>query len=184
MSRIGKQPVAIPDKVKVAVADRTVTVESGPNKLNFSFRPEIAVKVDDKTRQVVVERKGDSREARALHGLTRAIIANMVEGVTKGFAKELEVNGVGWTAAVQGGKVVLNVGYADPKVVEIPKGVKVEIQQNKIKVSGADKQMVGEIASQIRRQRKPEPYNGKGIKYVDEKIIRKQGKAFAGGGSG
>ncbi len=180
MSRIGKKPVAIPANVKVAVSGNTVTVESGKNKLSRTIPHLVAVKVDDKAKEVVVTREGDTKEAKALHGTTRAHLANMIEGVTKGFAKELEINGVGWTAAVQGTKIVLNVGYADPKIVNFPAGVKVEVQQNKIKVSGADCQAVGQVASEIRSKRPPEPYNGKGIKYVNEVIIRKQGKAFAG----
>ncbi len=183
MSRIGNKPVALPSGVKVAVSgDRVVTVESGNKKLTMTHRPEVSVQVDEASKQVVVTRRDDSRTARALHGLTRALIANMVTGVTTGFSRELEVNGVGWTARVQGKKVALNVGYADTREVAIPDGVTVEVQGNRIKVSGPDKQAVGQLAANIRAQRKPEPYNGKGIKYVDEVIIRKQGKAFAGGG--
>ena len=182
MSRIGKKPVAVPDNVKVVINGRDVVVESGKNKLTFTTTPQVGVRVDAQAKEVVIERKGEDRFSRAMHGTTRARIANMIEGVTKGFTKELEVNGVGWTAKVQGAKVALNVGYADTREVEIPAGVKVEVQQNRIKVSGADKQAVGQVAAEIRSHRPPEPYNGKGIKYVDEQIIRKQGKAFAGGG--
>mgnify|MGYP005855369021 CR=1 FL=1 len=184
MSRIGKKPVAIPDKVTVAVSARTVTVSAGKNALNFTHRPEVAVKVDADAKQVVVERTAETRQARAMHGLTRAILANMIEGVTTGFKKELEINGVGWGAVVQGNTIVLSVGYADKRKVTIPAGVKVEVNQNRVMVSGADRQMVGQVAADIRRHRPPEPYNGKGIKYVDEVITRKQGKAFAGGGAG
>jgi large subunit ribosomal protein L6 len=180
MSRIGKKPVPVPDNVKVAVAGQTVTVESGKNKLSFSFKPQVVVKFDPATKAVIVTRAGDSREARALHGTTRALIANMIEGVTKGFTRELELVGVGWTVAVQGSQVVLNVGFANPRTVAIPAGVKVEVAGMKIKVSGPDSQAVGSVAAIIRAQRPPEPYNGKGIKYSDEIIIRKQGKAFAG----
>jgi large subunit ribosomal protein L6 len=183
MSRIGKQPVAIPGNVKVSVSARVVTVESGPKKLTFNHRPEISVKVDDKAKAVVVERQGNDRLAKALHGMTRAMISNMVMGVTAGFSKELEVNGVGWSAKVQGQMVVLNIGFADPRQVKIPAGVKVEITQNKIKISGPEKQAVGQLAAEVRSQRPPEPYNGKGIKYIDERIIKKAGKAFAGGKS-
>lgn len=183
MSRIGKKPVAVPDNVKVAVNGRDVVVESGKNKLTFRHREQVAVAFDAAAKSVVVNRLSEDRLARALHGTTRATIANMIEGVTKGFVKELEVVGVGWTAAIQGAKIVLNVGYADPRVVAIPAGVKVEVQQTKIKVSGSDRQAVGQVAAVIRSQRPPEPYNGKGIKYSDEKIVRKAGKAFAGGSS-
>ena len=179
MSRIGKKPIAIEGGASVSVTGQTVTVQKGDQRLSFEHRPEVSVKVEGS--EVVVSRSDDSRTAKALHGLTRSLIANMVEGVTKGFSKELEVVGVGWNAKVQGMKVALNVGYADTRQVPIPPGVTVEVEGNKIKVSGADKQLVGQCAAEIRAQRKPEPYNGKGIKYADEVITRKQGKAFAGG---
>ncbi len=182
MSRIGKQPVEVPAGVSVSIQGRDVTVEAGGNRLSMTHRPEVDVRLEDDPKRVVVERKGESRTARAMHGLTRALIANMIQGVTKGFTRELEIAGVGWGARVQGRKVVLNLGYADPKEVTIPDGVSVEVQQNRVKVSGPDKQLVGQCAAVIRAQRKPEPYNGRGIKYSDEQIIRKQGKAFAGGG--
>lgn len=182
MSRIGKKPVPIAGSAKVSVAGREVTVQAGNNRLSFTHRPEVSVKVDEDAKQVVVERHGDSRRARAMHGLTRALVANMIQGVTAGFTRELEINGVGWNARVQGNKVALSVGYADVREVTIPAGVSVEVQQNRIKVAGPDKQQVGQLAATIRAQRPPEPYNGKGIKYVEEVITRKQGKAFAGGG--
>ncbi len=180
MSRIGKQPVTLPSGVKVSVQNRTVTVESGSARLSMTHRPEIAVRVEGQ--QVLVERAGDERAARAYHGLTRALIHNMVVGVTSGFKKELEVIGVGWNAQVRGKKVILNVGYADAKEVTIPDGVNVQVAGNRITIAGANRQAVGQCAADIRAKRKPEPYNGRGIKYVDEVIIRKQGKAFAGGG--
>lgn len=179
MSRIGKKPVPIPDKVKVTVANQLVTVDGGKSKLTLAIKPQVSVKVENN--QVLVTRNDDSRLARALHGTTRAHLANMMQGVTQGFTKELEVVGVGWTVALQGNKIVLNLGYANPRVVPVPAGVKVEVQQNKIKISGADCQAVGQLAAVVRSQRPPEPYNGKGIKYTDEHIVRKQGKAFAGG---
>lgn len=182
MSRIGKKPVELPGKVKATVSGRDVTIENGQNKLQLTHRPEITVRVDEQARSVVVERKDDSRMAKSLHGLTRSLIENMVVGVTQGFSEELEINGVGWNAKLQGQQVNLAVGYADVRTVKVPSGVKVEIVQNRIKISGIDKQKVGQLAAEIRSQRKPEPYNGKGIKYVDEKIIRKAGKAFAGSG--
>jgi large subunit ribosomal protein L6 len=179
MSRIGKKPVALAG-AKVSVSGSQVTVEAGSNRLSLTHRPEVSVKVDGD--QVVVERKDDSRTAKAMHGLTRSLISNMIQGVTKGYEKHLEINGVGWTAKLQGNKVNLKVGYADTRVVEVPGGIKVDIQGNKLKISGADKQLVGQVAAEIRAHRKPEPYNGRGIKYADEHIIRKQGKAFASGG--
>ncbi|MCE9590457.1 MAG: 50S ribosomal protein L6 [Planctomycetes bacterium] len=181
MSRIGKKPVPLPTNVKANINGRTVTIESGKNKLSIEHHDQVVVKSDGK--QITIERSNESRLARALHGLTRALISNMVTGVTTGFVKELELNGVGWTIKVQGPKVMMSVGYADVREVAIPPGAKVEVVQNRIKVSGPDKQVVGQLAAQIRSHRPPEPYNGKGIKYIDEIIVRKQGKAFAGGGA-
>lgn len=180
MSRIGKKPVPLAGGVKVSVSGRTVTVEKGSNRLSIDHRPEVKVEVDDDNKQVVITRKNDSRIAKAMHGLTRSLINNMIIGVDKGFEKTLEINGVGWTARQQGMQVALNAGYADTKMVDIPNGVKVEIQGNQIKVSGPDKQKVGQCAAQIRAVRKPEPYNAKGIKYSDEVIARKQGKVGVG----
>jgi large subunit ribosomal protein L6 len=181
MSRIGKKPVPLPSGVKCNVSGRTVVVESSKGKLSMTHRPEVTVKVEGG--QVVVERNHESRVARAMHGMTRAIINNMVVGVSAGFKKVLEVNGVGWTIQVQGKKVKLNVGYADTRELTIPMGVDVQVAGSKVTVSGADRQAVGQLAADIRRQRPPEPYNGKGIKYSDEQIVRKQGKQFAGGGA-
>ena len=181
MSRIGKKPVPIEGGAKVSVSGRDVLVEAGGKRLSLTHRPEVSVKVDAQANTVVVDRCDNSRIAKAMHGLTRSLIANMIEGVTKGFSRELEIGGVGWTAAVQGNKVRLNVGYADTREVLIPSDITVDVKQSRIKVSGPDKQMVGQVAAQIRAQRKPEPYNGKGIRYSDEHIVRKQGKAFAGG---
>lgn len=182
MSLIGKKPIPVESGAKVSIAGQTVTVEGGKTRLSFDFDRELAVELDDDGKNVLVTRVTETKKAKALHGTTRAIISNMIEGVTKGFSRELEVVGVGWNAQLQGKTVVLNVGYAHPRKVNVPDGVNVEIQQNKIKVTGPDKQLVGQTAAAIRSQRKPEPYNGKGIKYSDEVIIRKQGKAFAGGG--
>ncbi|MCC6579950.1 MAG: 50S ribosomal protein L6 [Phycisphaeraceae bacterium] len=182
MSRIGKKPIPVPSGVKIAVSGSQVCVEAGSNKLAITTRPEVTVRFDDQTRQVIVERRDDERQSKASHGLTRALINNMITGVTQGFVKELEITGVGWSAQLKGQQVSLNVGYADAKLVPVPAGVKVEIAGNKIKISGSDKQKVGQVAAEIRSKRPPEPYNGKGIKYSDEKIVRKEGKAFAGGG--
>jgi len=182
MSRIGKKPIPVPAGVNVTVQGNSVAVEAGKNKLSFNYRPEVAVVYDAAAKTITVSRKAETRQAKALHGMSRAMIQNLIIGVTTGYSRDLELNGVGWTAVVQGNKVVLTVGFADKKIVEIPAGVKVDIVQNKIKVSGADKQKVGQTAAEIRKQRKPEPYNGKGIKYAEEVIVRKQGKAFASGG--
>lgn len=180
MSRVGKTPIELPAGVNVTVNGSQLSVENSGKKLEITLRPEVSIEVDTDAKLVKVARIDDSRTAKAMHGLTRALVQNMIIGVTKGYEKELEVNGVGWTAAVKGTTVELKVGYADIKKVEIPAGVTVDVKANKIKVSGIDKQLVGQTAASIREQRKPEPYNGKGIKYVDETIIRKQGKAFAG----
>lgn len=178
MSRIGRKPVDIPRGVDVQVADGKVTVKGGSGTLSIDHRPEVRVKVEGG--QVVVERLDEQRKTRAFHGMTRSLIQNMVQGVSEGFTKELEVVGVGWGVRMEGQAVALNVGYADTRKVAVPSGVKVEIAQNRIKISGPDKQQVGQLAADIRRQRKPEPYNGKGIKYADERIVRKQGKAVGG----
>jgi large subunit ribosomal protein L6 len=178
MSRVGKQPIAIPSGVKVAVNGCEVVVEGKNGKLSFTHRPQISVAVDGDI--VNVTRCDDSREAKALHGLTRSLVNNMVIGVTNGYEKNLEVNGVGWNAQVKGREVHLNVGFADTRIVGIPESVNVTVEGNKIKVVGPNKQLVGQCAAQIRSHKKPEPYNGKGIKYSDEVILRKEGKALAG----
>lgn len=180
MSRIGKLPIELPSGVKATIADRTVTVQGKGGTLTFEHRPEVTVKVEDN--QIVVERVNDSKKAKAMHGTTRSVLANMVVGVSDGFKRELEINGVGWTARVQGRTVALNLGYADTREVPIPNGVDVEVQGNRIIVSGTDKQQVGQVAAACRAHRKPEPYNHKGVKYTDEVLIKKEGKAFAGGG--
>ena len=182
MSRIGKAPIAIPGGVEVSVKGRDVNVKGPKGNLSITLRPEVEVAVEGSTACVTLNGSGAARAARAYHGLTRSLVNNMVEGVTKGFTRELEINGVGWGAKLQGKQVVLNVGFAQPRFVNIPDGVSVEVNGNKVKVTGADKQQVGQTAAAIRATRKPEPYNGKGVKYVEEQIIRKQGKAFAGGG--
>lgn len=182
MSRIGKMPVTIPSGVNVSVSGRTVTVQGKSGTLTYEHRPEVTVKVEDNS--VVVTRNDEQKQTRAYHGLTRALINNMVQGVTEGFKRDLEINGVGWTARVQGRKLALNVGYADTRELEIPMGVEVDVQGNKIAVTGADKQAVGQFAARVRGQRPPEPYNHKGIKYAEEVLVKKEGKAFAGGGAG
>lgn len=181
MSRIGKQPVDIPSGVSVSLAGRTLTVQGPKGTLTMDHRPEIDVAVEGN--QVLVARRNDAKTSRAYHGLTRALIQNMVIGVTEGYKKELEINGVGWNAQIQGRKLNLNVGYADTRVLEIPMGVEVNVQGNKITVEGIDKQAVGEFAARTRAQRVPEPYNHKGIKYSDEVLVKKEGKAFASGGA-
>jgi len=183
MSRIGKLPIPIASGATVKVNGKQVSVQGKLGTLTYTHRPEVTVTVNDEDKQVEVKRRDDSRTARAMHGLTRALIANMIKGVTEGYKIDLEITGVGWNAQVQGKKVNLNVGFADTRVVPIPDGVSVEVQGGtKLSVTGTDKQQVGQCAAQIRSHRKPEPYNAKGIKYSDEVVARKEGKAFASGG--
>lgn len=181
MSRIGKKPVQVPKGVKVSLNGRKITVEGPKGKLEFEHRPEVSVKWDESEQSISVlvdESRLENRLVRALWGTTRAIIRNMVEGVTKGFEKKLEVVGVGWTAATTGKELKLNVGFADPVLVAIPAGLTVSVDKQFISIAGADRQAVGQFAAQVRSKRPPEPYNGKGIKYADEVIQRKQGKQF------
>jgi large subunit ribosomal protein L6 len=181
MSRIARKPVMIPSGVKVAVnaAARTVIFEGPKGKLSMSFRPEVGVKVEGTKVEVTMDPAiVDLGSNKAFWGTTRALIATAVDGVLKGYERKLEIIGVGWGARVQGKKLVLTVGYANTLDVAIPDGVKVEVNQTMVTVSGPDKQAVGQFASKCRALRKPEPYNGKGIKYFDEVIQRKQGKAF------
>ncbi|MSR03986.1 MAG: 50S ribosomal protein L6 [Phycisphaerales bacterium] len=181
MSRIARKPVMIPAGVKVAVnpAARTVNFEGPKGKLSMTYRPEVGVKLEGAIVEVTMDPAiVELGSNRAFWGTTRALIATAVEGVLKGYEKKLEIVGVGWGAKVQGKKLVLTVGFANTLDVAIPEGVKVEVVQMMITVSGPDKQAVGEFASKCRAKRKPEPYNGKGIKYTTEVIQRKQGKAF------
>ena len=181
MSRIARKPVMIPAGVKVAVnpASRTVNFEGPKGKLSMTYRPEVGVKLEGAIVEVTMDPAiVDLGSNRAFWGTTRALIATAVEGVLKGYEKKLEIVGVGWGAKVQGKKLVLTVGFANTLDVAIPDGVKVEVVQMMITVTGPDKQAVGEFASKCRAKRKPEPYNGKGIKYTTEVIQRKQGKAF------
>jgi large subunit ribosomal protein L6 len=177
MSRIGKKPVAIPDGVKVSVADRTVAVEGPKGKLQWQHRPEVHVTVEGKS--VSVGRNGDERLARALHGLTRAMVANMIVGVKDGYEQRLEIIGVGYLAAVQGKVLQLRVGLANELQVPIPEGIKVSVPDPQhMVIQGIDKQLVGQFSAAVRALRKPEPYKGKGIRYLGEPVRRKQGKAM------
>lgn len=176
MSRIGKKPVTITGGAKVAVQGRTINVEGPLGKLSWEHRPEVSVKIDGD--HVIVERANDEREARALHGLTRALIDNMVEGVTKGFEKRLEIVGVGYLAAIKGDVLQLRVGFANEIHKKIPKGLKVTCpDQTHVVISGCDKQLVGQFAAEVRAARKPEPYKGKGIRYQGEHVKIKPGKS-------
>lgn len=185
MSRIGKQPIAVPADVKVQVANGKVTVEGKKGKLEFSHHPNMIVKHDSSAKAITIVRPNDERLNRALHGLTRTLIANMVEGVTKGYEKKLKIEGLGYSAKVDKKDIVLTVGYANAIKLSPPDGVTVEIGDKDgtiILVKGADKQKVGQFAAEIRASRKPEPYKGKGIRYDTETIRRKEGKSFASGG--
>jgi large subunit ribosomal protein L6 len=175
MSRIGKQPIAIPPKVKVEVAGRQVSVEGPKGKLNWQLPHRTSLKVQDG--RIVVSREGDDAQAKALHGLSRALVNNMVRGVTEGFSKKLEIQGVGFKAAVQGKNVTMTLGYSHPILYPIPEQIKVTVDENtKITVEGPDRQVVGQVAAELRSFYPPEPYKGKGVRYAGERVIRKEGK--------
>jgi large subunit ribosomal protein L6 len=175
VSRIGKQPVPVPDGVEIDIAPEQVSVKGPKGELAERKSREIEVKQEDG--QIVVTRPTDRGEHRALHGLTRSLIANMVEGVTNGFEKRLEIQGVGYRASLRGTALELNVGYSHPVVIDAPAGITFEVPvQTEVVVKGIDKQQVGEIAAEIRDVRKPEPYKGKGIRYRGEYVRRKVGK--------
>ena len=175
MSRIGRKPIALPAGVEVKVADNTITVKGPKGTLTQNIHPNMTVAVEGN--EILVTRPNDEKENRSLHGLTRSLIANMVEGVTNGFTKELDVNGVGYRVQKQGKDLVMNLGYSHQVIVsEIP-GITIEVPNpNKIIIAGADKQLVGQFAAEVREKRPPEPYKGQGIKYTDEVIRRKEGK--------
>ena len=177
MSRIGLKPIVIPAGVTVTVDDaNTVTVKGPSGTLTQDVNKDITVTVDGS--EVTLQRPSDDKEHRALHGLYRALIANMVTGVTEGFKKNLEVNGVGYRVQAQGNKLTMNLGFSHQVIMEAPEGIKIECPSaNAIVISGADKQAVGQFAAQVREKRPPEPYKGKGIKYAEEHIRRKEGKA-------
>ena len=178
MSRIGNKPVAVPDGVKVAVANRTVSVEGPKGKLQWQYRPEIDVKIDEGTNEVLVTRKSEDRQARALHGLTRSLINNMLLGVKQGYEKRLEIVGVGYVASIQGNTLQLRVGFANEIKKRIPAGLEVTCpDQTHVVVRGPNKQQVGQFAAEVRAVRKPEPYKGKGIRYEGEHVRIKPGKA-------
>ena len=175
MSRIGKQPIPVPSGVEVAIEPELVRVKGPKGELQERVSPAMVVKQEDG--QIVVNRPTDRGEHRALHGLTRSLIANMVEGVTDGFEKRLEIQGVGYRAQLQGRKLVLALGYSHPVEIEAPEGIDFEVPlPTRIVVRGISKQVVGEVAANIRKQRKPEPYKGKGIRYEGEHVARKVGK--------
>ena len=175
MSRIGKKPIPIPDKVEVKIGTDAIEVKGPKGAISTPLHP--SVKYEIENGQVTVSRADESRLARAQHGLRRTLLANSVEGVTNGFKKTLEVVGVGYKVAVNGSVVELALGFSHPVKMEMPKGIEAAAEGAKLTISGVDKQLVGEIAARIRRIRPPEPYKGKGVKYVDEHIRRKAGKS-------
>jgi large subunit ribosomal protein L6 len=179
MSRIGKKPITIPSGVAVEIKGHRVQVRGPRGVLERQFHPAIGISLEEE--KVVVSRSNDDKEYRALHGLTRALLANMVKGVTEGFSKNLELSGVGYKALMQGDKLVLNVGYTHPVVFEPPSGIAVSTDGLKITVSGIDRELVGAFAAQIRAVRNPDPYKAKGVKYEGEVIRRKAGKALGKG---
>ena len=183
MSRIGKQPVVLPAGVKVRVADGKVFVEGPKGKLEMSPHPRMRIRLEDGGKVLKVERPDDERESRALHGLTRSLIQNMVQGVTKGYEKRLKIEGIGYQARMEKKSVVLTVGYANAITMTPPDGVTVDLADpTTIIVRGADKQKVGQFAAEVRRARPPEPYKGKGVRYENEQVRRKEGKSFSSGG--
>jgi large subunit ribosomal protein L6 len=175
MSRIGKLPVIVPAQVKVAIQGQKVVVEGPKGKLDFDLPKRTSAVLNGTT--LVVSRNGDDAQARALHGLSRAIVNNMVKGVSDGFVKKLEIQGVGFKAAVQGKSVNLVLGYSHPISYPIPDQIKVSVEENtKLTIEGPSKQLVGQVAAEIRAFYPPEPYKGKGVRYSDEKVRRKEGK--------
>jgi len=178
MSRIGKQPVPIPDKVKVDIKDTTVHVEGPKGKVNKTFAPVVPIAITDK--KVTVAPVGDTRFARAMYGTARSIISSMVKGVTDGFSKDLEIQGVGFKANLKGKQLDLALGYSHPIVMDIPDGIKVTVTEGtRLKVEGCDKQLVGAVTAEIRGYYPPEPYKGKGVRIVGERVRRKEGKTVA-----
>ncbi|MGB9812678.1 MAG: 50S ribosomal protein L6 [Thermovenabulum sp.] len=178
MSRVGKKPVEIPKNVEVKIEGNKVTIKGPKGTITKEFHKSMTIKMEDG--KVIVERPSDEKEHKALHGLTRSLIANMVNGVVNGYQKSLVLEGVGYRAAKQGNKLVLTVGYSHPVEIEAPAGIEFEVPaQNKIIVKGIDKELVGIVAANIRKVKEPEPYKGKGIRYEDEVVRRKVGKAGA-----
>ena len=178
MSRVGKKPIRIPDKTKISYDNKILTVQGDKGKLTQTIHPDVELKIDDGV--VSVTPLINSRNCRALQGLMRSLIANMISGVTQGFERTLQINGIGYRAELKGNTIVLNVGYSNPVQFDLPEGVTASVERNNIiKLFGIDKQKVGLAAASIRKIRPPEPYKGKGIKYAEEYIRRKAGKAGA-----
>ncbi len=177
MSRIGKKPIGVPDKVEVKINGTVVDVKGPKGQLSYTFNKD--VKIEKKDKEVLVSPVNESNVARAQWGVARTVLGNMVTGVTTGFVKSLEFNGVGYKAAVSGTTLTLNLGYSHPIDYKLPKGIEAKVNKNVIEIHGADKELVGFVAAQVRSFREPEPYKGKGLKYTTETIIRKAGKTGA-----
>jgi len=175
MSRVGKQPIAIPSGVTITIDDDEITVAGGKGTLKQFTMPDITVKQEGE--ELIVTRANDEPKVRAKHGLMRALLNNMVNGVSQGFSKKLEINGVGYRVAQQGTDLKLNLGFSHDVIYKVPAGITTSIEQNTITVSGISRQQVGQVAAEIRTLKKPEPYKGKGIKYAGERLIRKSGKS-------
>ena len=175
MSRVGKKPIPIPDKIKITYTDRFLTVEGGKGKLSQTIHSAVDLNIEDGVMNVTMA--VEDRSSRALQGMTRSLVANMVTGVAQGFERNLEINGIGYRAELSGKQIILHVGYSNPVVFDLPDGISATVEKNNnIKLFGIDKQKVGLAAAAIRRIRPPEPYKGKGIKYAEEHIRRKAGK--------
>ncbi len=174
MSRVGKKPVVIPDKTKVAYKDRVITVQGEKGKLTLNIHPAVDLKIENQIIEVVMG--VESRKNKALQGLTRSLVANIITGVSQGFERKLEINGIGYRAEVQGHNIQFNLGYSHPIVFPLPEGITAAIDRSSIKLSGIDKELLGRTAATIRELRPPEPYKGKGVKYAEEHIQRKAGK--------
>jgi large subunit ribosomal protein L6 len=182
MSRIGRLPINVPDKVKVQIDGQAIKISGPLGNLNLDLHPAITAKAEGKS--IILSRNSDSREVRSLHGLSRSLLFNIVKGVTEGYRKSLDIIGTGYRAAMEGKNLSVQAGFSHPVLFPIPDGIKIDLEttadkQTRVKISGADKQLVGEIAAKLRRIRKPEPYKGKGIRYTDERVRRKVGKTTA-----
>jgi large subunit ribosomal protein L6 len=174
MSRVGRKPVEIPEKVKIEYKDKVVTVKGEKGTLTSTVNPSVDLDIKDKL--IVVTMEKETRSNMALQGMTRSIVANMITGVTKGYERSLEINGIGYRAEVKGNTIVFNLGYSHPINFELPKGISASVAKAIVKISGIDNQLLGQTAATIRKLRPPEPYKGKGIKYIEERIKRKAGK--------
>ena len=183
MSRIGRKPIAVPAGVDVKIDGTTVTVKGPKGTLTKSFHKDMIIKQEGN--ELIVERPSEDKLHKSLHGLTRTLVSNMVEGVTTGFSKSLDIEGIGYRAQMQGKELVMNIGFSHPVTMTAPEGIEIEVlsptSPAKLRISGPDKQKVGQFAANVREKRPPEPYKGKGIKYADEVIRRKEGKAGKGG---